>query len=191
MKMTKTHSTMPNVRALWDLMSFSSIKLTATTEWFEAARDIGNGADTLTIHCSDDYLKYGGPGGGGQRFFDPNFPGSPAITMAQGSTTHACGGALRAFEYNPTAGQHVIVLCSDSANGALGPGISIKPTFGETAAKRTSGGWKSFTNAQGEVVLSPAYAGPLGLDVFADYLSYKILHELMHATGSLQCKPEC
>ena len=135
-------------------------------------------------------MRNGGPGIGGQRFFDPNFPSAPAVTMTQGTAQHACGGALRAFEYNPVAGQHVIVLCSDSDNGALPPGANIRPTFGETAAARTSGGWKGFQNGQGVMVYSPAYLGPLGLDIFADYLSYKILHELMHATGSLQCKNE-
>ena len=63
----------------------------------------------------------------------------------------------------------IIVLCSDSANGAL-------RAYKEAVVIN---GW----NMQGDMRLVP-----FGVNYLAGFLSYMILHELMHAADSLQCE---
>ncbi|KAL8677628.1 MAG: hypothetical protein Q9186_005963 [Xanthomendoza sp. 1 TL-2023] len=133
-----------------------------------AARDVAS-ANTapdvgLTIHCSDKYLSLIDPTTGVHR---DNTRGG--VRVATGYSPNACGGKLRAFQYSFGAG-NVIVLCSDWAGGAL------------PASKGNSiDSWRS----QGDLTIESLKK--VGINFFERYLSYKILHELMHCASGSQC----
>lgn len=86
-------------------------------------------------------------------------------------TGNACGGALRGFEYPGPQGP-VILLCSDSAKGALNAYEQV-----------LLGRW----NEGGNLMDTPVAKGPTGIDFLGRYLSYMMLHEVMHAVDSLFC----
>ena len=132
--------------------------LTILLAWFSRAAD----TSSLVIHCSDTYLNRINNG-----FYRDPTNGNAQVSTGQNPT--ACGGALRAFAY-PAGTLNVIVLCSDSANGALGG--TVHPTFAN---------WRD----GGNLLITPA-AGALGIDFFAQYLSYKFLHEMMHCANFQQ-----
>ncbi|KAL8793709.1 MAG: hypothetical protein Q9195_003650 [Heterodermia aff. obscurata] len=146
---------------LQDMLGASSeddqTTLSFAQTWFQNAA--GAGSNNLVIYCTDSHLNNIAPG----KFRDPD-NGYAQVTI--GSSNTACGGNLRAFSY-PVAGRNVIVLCSDSGNGALRTYHS--PTFGQ---------W----NTQGD--FRQVNSG--NLNTFGVYLSYKILHELFHCASFQQ-----
>jgi len=133
------------------------------------------------IHCSDAHLKPADPAN--RKFIDTERGNTVVIAPRPAGTAptdNACGGVVKAFTYAALA-QQVIVLCSDSDQGAL------KSSFTNIDQWRTTGNLKEATNVQQK-----------GLDALGMYLSTMILHELMHAAGFAeqlkapqlaQCKP--
>ncbi|KAI4193441.1 MAG: hypothetical protein LQ350_008319 [Teloschistes chrysophthalmus] len=142
--------------------------LNTAARWFQAAVTAADSDNTL-IHCQDTHLK---PIGTTGRFVDNG------NQVATGQTGNACGGKLRGFQYdnsNPNTGitTKIILLCSDSDNGAL------------KAYKTTQiNNW----NDAGDLrkVAGPKTSIGLGINYFASSLSYMILHELMHAADNRQ-----
>ncbi|KAL8812593.1 MAG: hypothetical protein Q9223_007252, partial [Gallowayella weberi] len=136
-------------------------------QWLGAARDVAS-ANTapnvgLTIHCSDKYLTLIDASTGVYR---DNTRGG--VRVATGYQRNACGGRLRAFQYSFGAG-NVIVLCSDWVGGALPASIG-----------NSIESWRS----KGDLTVEPLKK--VGINFFERYLSYKILHELMHCTSGRQ-----
>lgn len=131
--------------------------------WFQKVVAAADNSATL-IHCSDAYLK---PIGTTGKFTDNG------VGVQTGGAGNACGGVLRGFEYTGAQGQAIIVLCSDSPNGAM---------------NAYTGATINIWNLRGNLMeMTAANPGGLGLNFFADYLSYMVLHELMHAADNLQC----
>ncbi|KAI4162671.1 MAG: hypothetical protein LQ342_003717 [Letrouitia transgressa] len=144
--------------------------LSLARQWFGAARDVAS-ANTapdsgLIIHCTDNYLTTIDAATGVYR---DNTRGSVRVQVArrQGYTNNACGGQLRAFEYSFSGG-NVIVLCSDWEGGAL-------PASTDNSIE----GWRTLGNLK-------SASESTGINIFERYLSYKILHELMHAANDRQ-----
>ena len=119
------------------------------------------------MHCSDTYLTQIDAATGVYR---DNTRGGVRVQVSrrEGYTENACGGQLRAFEYSFSGGS-VIVLCSDWEGGAL-----PASTHNSIESWRTIGNLKDASKS-------------IGINVFEQYLSYKILHELMHAASGTQC----
>ena len=96
---------------------------------------------------------------------------------------NACAGRLRAFHYFAPGFGHVIILCSDSSKGAinyaLGSGV-------DAHSRPVIGRWKDADLRVPAAIINPEDNQQRGLDVFAVYLSYMVLHEFMHT--SPQCK---
>ncbi|KAL8798754.1 MAG: hypothetical protein Q9182_006415 [Xanthomendoza sp. 2 TL-2023] len=141
--------------------------LSLARQWLGAARDVAS-ANTapdvgLTIHCSDKYLNLIDASTGVYR---DNTRGG--VRVQTGYQPNACGGKLRAFQYSFGAG-NVIVLCSDWAGGAIPASIG-----------NSIEGWRS----QGDLTIEPLKK--VGINFFERYLSYKILHELMHCASGGQ-----
>lgn len=128
-----------------------------TAAWFGRAASAVN--SNLKIYCGDSHLNFLAAG----KFRDPQ-NGNAQVSV--GSSNTACGGTLRAFAYSATP-SNVIVLCSDSDNGALRPSTRV-----------TINTW----NIGGDFRLNTR-----GIDTFGNYLSYKILHELFHCASFQQC----
>ncbi len=143
-------------------------------EWLGKARDTTSTRrppdQGVIIHCSDRHLTTIDAAQGVFRDLTPG-RGSPRVQVSRGAghTDNACGGQLRAFEYNFDQG-HVIALCSDWDGGVLRSSNQLS-----TQKWRTNGD------------LRLAARAPNGLNMFETYLSYKILHELMHAANNRQC----
>jgi hypothetical protein len=126
------------------------------------------------IFCSDDHLTYGFEG----VYFD-NGDGRQAKVRAQApvpGATGPCKNKLRAFAYpfafkdGSQPGGTAVILCSNWNEGALPSTQDIK---GEIGDWRTKGNLKVFSQ---------------GIDVLGRYLSYMIIHELMHVADMLQCR---
>ncbi|KAI4102632.1 MAG: hypothetical protein L6R37_004288 [Teloschistes peruensis] len=142
--------------------------LNTAAHWFQEAVTAADSPNTL-IHCKDTHLK---PIGTTGRFVDNG------NQVATGQTGNACGGKLRGFQYddnNPNTGitTKIILLCSDSDNGAL---------------KAYKAGQINDWNQLGNLakVAGPKATTGLGINYFASSLSYMILHELMHAADNRQ-----
>ncbi|KAL8741556.1 MAG: hypothetical protein Q9190_005847 [Brigantiaea leucoxantha] len=137
-----------------------------------AARDVASANvppnSGVIIHCTDSYLTAIDPTTGVYR---DNTRGSVRVQVSRrpGYTNNACGGQLRAFEYSFSGG-NVIVLCSDWDGGAL-----------PASTHNSIEGWRTAGNLKDATVNT-------GINVFEQYLSYKILHELMHAANDRQCR---
>ncbi|KAL8872121.1 MAG: hypothetical protein Q9174_002195 [Haloplaca sp. 1 TL-2023] len=134
--------------------------------WFNQAAATAD-SDALLIHCSDTHLRPIE----NTRFFVDN--GNKITTGQQGS---ACGGNLRGFQYGDAATK-IIVLCSDSSNGAM-----------NAYRAATLNSW----NQGGDLrrAAGPSAPSGQGLNFIAAYLSYMVLHELMHAADSRQFPAE-
>lgn len=188
---TKRHLSMQKVCTIPSPRLGFEHSLTLQTEWFIKARDVAR-SDTLTIYCSDNFLRYRGNHGRGKRWNDEKYGNFAAVLpTSKSSTDHACGGELAAIAYSPPNGYRVIVLCSDWAQGA---GKLIRsPTFGNTRGGRSARGWRYSTLADGSkgdsVASLPPGEGGFGIQIFGLYLSYHLLHELMHTASELQCRP--
>lgn len=144
----------------------------------------------LIIHCSDEHLKLIDPT---KRVFRDQTPGRGSARVEMGARNgqdtqlsnpndplrKACGGVLQGFEYtfDGTNKGNVIVLCTDWNGGAL-----------KSAMETTFGGWRVKGDLRRSAAGKPAGPNnaPAGLDFFNQVLSYKILHELMHATNEGQ-----
>lgn len=141
-------------------------------EWLGAARDAASG--NVVIHCSDNYLSTINVVTGVYRDNTrPGTFGAPRVQIPRsnggGWTSNACGGRLRAFAY-PFEGGKVIVLCSDSNSGALrAPKENSLDNF------RTGGAFMAEN------------LSAIGINIFQQFLSYMILHELMHVADERQC----
>ena len=129
----------------------------------------------LIIHCDDKHLT---PTTGRKDLYFDNSNGRQArvqVLNVAGRGSTACGGVQRAFEYEfndaktGKVGGKAIVLCSDSA-GALKAADDKDLTF-----------WRD------KNLLSIS----AGVDFFSRFLSYMILHELMHASDRASCKYQC
>ncbi|KAI9854927.1 MAG: hypothetical protein M1824_006496 [Vezdaea acicularis] len=147
--------------------------LAIVNTWFQRATDTANGRSNskegLIIHCSDAYLNLQKLDEG--IYVDPTNGARVAVPIKRegNKATNACGNELQAFAYTWLNGA-AIVLCSDGPVGALRnlAGNSIE-------SWRTSGDLKATSAATDK-----------GIDYFNSFLSYKILHELMHATSLTQ-----
>lgn len=90
--------------------------------------------------------------------------------------TGPCKDNLRAFAYpfgfkdGSEPGSTAVVLCSNWEGGAIPSTQGIK---GEISDWRTSGDLRKV---------------PQGIDTLGRYLSYMIIHELMHVANMLQCR---
>ncbi|KAI9773683.1 MAG: hypothetical protein M1840_006957 [Geoglossum simile] len=145
--------------------------------WFVAAGDRmrlpTSPSDGVVIHCSDSFLTLIDKNNGVYR--DRTRAGARVqVGPRLGAAENACGGVLQAFEYayyssEDSDGGQVIVLCSDSTVGAL------------QAPDATMDSWRTAGNLK-EISL----VKELGIDFFGRFLSYKILHEMMHAASSTQ-----
>ncbi|KAF2791922.1 hypothetical protein K505DRAFT_376414 [Melanomma pulvis-pyrius CBS 109.77] len=144
------------------------------TGWFAQAR-LEIAKLTIVIHCDDKHLTK--TDGRKDLYFD-NSNGRQARVQVLNHATRkptACGGVMRAFAYefkDKATGKRAgdaIVLCSD-AGGAL------------TAADKDTDlkFWRDKDLRSMEQ----------GLDFFNRFLSYMLLHELMHVTDHSQCKHE-
>jgi hypothetical protein len=137
-----------------------------------SAEDNGIG---VIIFCNDDHLTY--PSSGFSGVYYDNADGKHArIQMNRKPApgrTGPCGNNLRGFAYpyssiDGTSGA-AIVLCSIGAGSAF-----------ESSDKT---GEVSLWRVGGDLTRSPE-----GLDTLGRYLSYMIIHELMHASNLVQCK---
>ena len=81
---------------------------------------------------------------------------------------------MRGFQYSDATNK-IIVLCCDSPNGAMNAYRS--PTLNS---------WNQGGDLQ--MAAGPKAASGQGLNFVAVYLSYMVLHELMHAADSRQCR---
>lgn len=125
----------------------------------------------LTIHCSDAHLVLTDPANAVYR--DMKLKTRVQVPLVKGTLSgpSACGGNLQGFEYSFPAGQ-IIVLCSDGPKAAL-----------RMLQANSLESWR----AGGNLGALPV-AGDKGIDYFESFLSYKILHELMHAASESQCE---
>ncbi|KAI4244111.1 MAG: hypothetical protein L6R40_003095 [Gallowayella cf. fulva] len=142
-----------------------------TRQWLGAARDVAS-ANTapgvgLVIHCSDKYLSLIDSSTGVYR---DNTRGG--VRVQTGYSPNACGGKLRAFQYSFGAG-NVIVLCSDWAGGALSASVG-----------NSIDSWRD----RGNLAIDDLKG--VGINFFERYLSYKLLHELMHCASGRQFPAE-
>ncbi|KAI4237904.1 MAG: hypothetical protein LQ349_001504 [Xanthoria aureola] len=145
--------------------------LSLARQWFGAARDAAPG--NFVIHCSDSYLSTIDADTGVYR--DNTRPGNfggPRVQIPRTKdgewTSNACGGHLRAFVYSFEGGK-VIVLCSDSDSGAL-----RAPKWNSLDSFRTGGTFLAEN------------LSAIGINIFQQFLSYMILHELMHVADDRQ-----
>lgn len=151
----------------WVLASFQAA-LSATG----SAEDNGIG---VIIHCNDNHLRYPTSGFSGV-YFDTSEGRQAQVRMNRGPApgrTGPCGDNLRAFAYPYSRSDGMsgaaIVLCSIGAGSAF-----------ESSDKA---GEVSLWRKQGNLSQSPE-----GLNTLGRYLSYMIIHELMHASNFQQCK---
>lgn len=149
---------------------------------FQLALDATGGAeDTDTgviIHCNDDHLQAPADG-----FFGTYFDKTPGRqAQVRRSTPPAagqrgpCKNSLRALAYpfgstDGRPGGTVVVLCSNWAAAAL----TATQGVGEIDTWRRQGDLS---------------ASPQGIETLGRYLSYMIIHELMHAGDIQQCKEQ-
>lgn len=149
---------------------------------FQAALDSTGGAeDTDTgviIHCNDDHLQAPSDGFFGT-YFD-NSEGRQAQvrrdTPPAAGQRGPCKNNLRALAYpfgfrDGRPGGTAIVLCSNWDGAAL----TSTQNAGEVDI------WRK----QGDLSTSP-----FGIETLGKYLSYMIIHELMHAGDMQQCKEQ-
>jgi hypothetical protein len=131
----------------------------------------------VVIFCSDDHLTAERPEGPAGLYFD-NGEGRQAKIRANSpapGATRPCKDRLRAFAYpfgfqdGSQPGGTAVVLCSNWAGGALR----------STKDKSEIGSWRTSGNLVNY---------PLGIEVVGGYLSYMIIHELMHVADMQQCK---
>ncbi|KAK3207700.1 hypothetical protein GRF29_96g78560 [Pseudopithomyces chartarum] len=130
-----------------------------------SAEDNGIG---VIIHCNDNHLRYPTSGFSGV-YFDTSEGRQAQVRMNRGPApgrTGPCGDNLRAFAYPYSRSDGMsgaaIVLCSIGAGSAF-----------ESSDKA---GEVSLWRKQGNLSQSPE-----GLNTLGRYLSYMIIHELMHA----------
>jgi hypothetical protein len=130
----------------------------------------------LVIHCSDSHLSNTSPATG---LYHDNSDGRRAqvrLPTRTGTAQNACGNVLRAFEYpftdkNGGTG-HAIVLCNDGPRGALNAA-----RHDEITELRTR-----------NIDVRKPPTGTLGMDLLGSFLTYMLVHEMMHVGGELQCK---
>lgn len=141
--------------------------------------DATGGAEDTTkgviIHCNDDHLQ--SPSDGFRGIYFDNSEGRQAQVRRSeppaAGQRGPCKNSLRALAYpftlrDGTGGGTAIVLCSNWAGAAL--------TATENVAEIDE--WRR----QGDLSRSP-----FGIDTLGRYLSYMIIHELMHAGNLQQC----
>ena len=102
-----------------------------------------------------------------------NRQGRVQVLNVAGRKATACGGVMRAFAYDffdkttgKTAGE-AIILCSDSGGALTAADPDTDLEFWRSKDLRTK---------------------EKGLDFFDRFLSYMLLHELMHVTDHKQCE---
>ena len=100
------------------------------------------------------------------------------------TSQNACAGRLRAFHYFAPGFGDVIILCSDSAKGAIN--YALNPGSGGDA-RPIIGRWRNADLRTPAAIVNPEDNQQRGLDVFAVYLSYMVLHELMHTNRQCKC----
>ncbi|MCJ1405819.1 hypothetical protein MMC11_009049 [Xylographa trunciseda] len=163
--------------------------LSFVNEWMTKAATMGgtytaSGLDNLLIHCADSHLALINVNQRNFRDQTPGFGSAPVqlpfpnVQSSSNTLNTACGGFLNAFAY-PVDGEsfkgNVIVLCSDSIFGAL-----------KTTTHNSLDSWRT----TGNLKTASSIAGPgnafTGLNIFSKYLSYVIIHEMMHCTSFAQ-----
>ncbi|KAF2175308.1 hypothetical protein K469DRAFT_756291 [Zopfia rhizophila CBS 207.26] len=145
--------------------------LTQVRSWFSQVK--GTVADKdVVIHCDDKHLTKAD--GRNDLYYDNsnNRQARVQVLNSANRKSNACGGIQRAFEYpflDKTTGRtggKAIVLCSDSSVGALKA----------ADADKDLAFWRD----------KDLRSVSRGVDFFGRFLSYMILHELMHATDGKQ-----
>lgn len=89
-------------------------------------------------------------------------------TLTPDNSQTACAGWVEAFTYN-TGASAVVIFCSDSKSAALNSHKEV--SFEKNRMKPSTPSTDIF-----------------GINLVAATLSYKIAHEMMHATDLIQCK---
>lgn len=129
------------------------------------------------IFCSDDHLTF--PSDGFRGVYFDNGDDRQAQIRAKApapGATGPCKDNLRAFVYpfgfkdGSVPGGTAVVLCSNWEGGAIS---STQGINGEIGNWRTSGDFRTV---------------PQGIEALGRYLSYMIIHELMHVANMLQCR---
>lgn len=122
----------------------------------------------MTIHCKDDYLTTIDAATGYYR--DPTSSNRQVNVVRTGplqqGVTNACGQQVAAFSYSCGPGCAKIILCSDWSGGALN---------------------KARNDEIGDWIKSDIRGISQGMDFLAGFLSYTILHEMMHSSDFNQC----
>jgi hypothetical protein len=134
----------------------------------------------VIIHCTDNHLSPGGGLSPQGRFPDTLRPG---VSVQTQPGDRACGN-LQGFAYVIPQGiqgfpqtTQVVVLCSGTT-GAL-----------QKYAAATFGSWRTVGDLRKTAAVKPTPQGTiLGIDWIRASLSYKVLHELMHASSETGCK---
>ncbi|KAI4664989.1 uncharacterized protein J4E79_003288 [Alternaria viburni] len=130
----------------------------------------------VLIFCSDDHLTY--PEDGFRGVYFDNGDNRQAQVRAKPpvpGATGPCKGNLRAFVYpfgfkdGSQPGGTAVVLCSNWDGGAI---TSTKDVKGEIGDWRKGGDLRRYSQ---------------GIETVGQYLSYMIIHELMHVANLQQC----
>ena len=171
-------------------MYFSSLTHESRTANFQAVSALRTNPNTVVV-CGDQDLTSGGSIGANVAFFDRS-RANTRVLLSPGlpGRSNACGGNKRAFEYDAFNGQRVVLLCTDGQRSAIGStiGRSEDASTRDTHIIISRERWRRLDLAAFSNVANPS-GNPTGLDIFGFWLSYMILHELLHAANSLLCKP--